>query len=54
MGGLEHHLLGAVAVMSGVLLASGARPDSDDPAVIDTSTTRTVFSRYPVVLDQTP
>jgi cytochrome P450 len=54
MGGLEHHLLGAVAVMSGVLLASGARPDSDDPAVIDTSTTRTVFSRYPVVLDQIP
>ncbi len=54
MGGLEHHLLGAVAVMSGVLLASGARPDSDDPAVLDTSTTRTVFSRYPVVLDQIP
>lgn len=52
LGGLEHHLLGAVVVMSGVLLADGARPDPHDPAVIDTSTTRTVFSRYPVLLDQ--
>lgn len=53
-GGLEQHLLGAVVVMSGALLAAGARPDAHDPAVIDTSTTRTVFSRYPVVLGQTP
>lgn len=50
LGGLEHHLLGAVVVMSGVLLADGARPDPRNPAVIDTSTTRTVFSRYPVLL----
>lgn len=54
LGGLEQHLLGAVVVMSGVLLAAGARPDATDPAVIDTSTTRTVFSQYPVLLDQTP
>lgn len=54
MGGLEHHLLGAVVVMSGVLLAAGACPDPEDPAVIDASTTRTVFSRYPVLLDQIP
>jgi len=54
LGGLEHHLLGAVVVMSGALLAAGARPDAADPAVVDTSTTRTVFSRYPVLLDQTP
>lgn len=52
LGGLEHHLLGAVVVMSGVLLADGAQPDPADAAVIDTSTTRTVFSRYPVLLDQ--
>ena len=52
LGGLEHHLLGSIVVMAGVLLADGARPDPQDPATIDTSTTRTVFSRYPVLLGQ--
>jgi cytochrome P450 len=48
---LEHHLLGSIVVMCQVLLQYGARPDPADPAVIDTSTTRTVFARYPVLLD---
>jgi cytochrome P450 len=57
-GGLEpaavddrgHHLLGAVAVMAGEVLAAGARPDPDDPAVVDRTTTRFAFERYPVLL----
>jgi len=52
LGGLEHHLLGSIVVMAGVLLADGARPDPEDPATIDPTTTRSVFSRYPVLLDQ--
>ncbi|CAN5413068.1 hypothetical protein BH23ACT3_BH23ACT3_16670 [soil metagenome] len=57
-GGLEHepdavgrHLLGSIAVMAGVVLAEGARPDPDDPAERDTATTRDVFARYPVIFD---
>ena len=46
---LEHHLLGSIAVMAGVALAAGARRDPADPPVLDTSTTRVVFSRYPVL-----
>ncbi len=45
---LQQHLLGAITVMTGLVLAADARPDPDDPAVLDTSTTRQVFSRYPV------
>jgi cytochrome P450 len=41
-------LLGAVTVLAGAVLAAGARPDPDDPAELDTTTTRTVFARYPV------
>jgi cytochrome P450 len=55
-GGLEpepdavgRHLLGSIAVMAGVVLGEGARPDPDDPAERDTATTRDVFARYPVV-----
>jgi hypothetical protein len=47
---VEHHLLGSIVVMSGVLLGHGARLDPDDPPVLDTSTTRQVFSRHPVLL----
>lgn len=46
---LEHHLLGSIAVMAAVALHAGARRDPNDPPVLDTSTTRTVFSTYPVV-----
>jgi cytochrome P450 len=45
---LAAHLLGSVAVMAGVVLAAGARPDPEDPPELDTSTTREVFGRYPV------
>ncbi|MGB0114925.1 MAG: cytochrome P450 [Ilumatobacteraceae bacterium] len=45
---LDHHLLGSVALMSGAMLRAGARPDPDDPAVLDTATTRVMWGRYPV------
>ena len=45
---IEHHLLGSIAVMAGIVLAAGAVPDPADPPVLDTSTTRQVFSRYAV------
>jgi cytochrome P450 len=48
---LDHHLLGSVALMAGVMLRAGARPDPHDPARLDSSTTRTVWERYPVLLD---
>jgi cytochrome P450 len=48
---LDHHLLGSVALMAGVMLRAGARPDPDDPAVLDASTTRVVWARYPVRFD---
>lgn len=47
--GPEQHLLGSIAVMAGVMLAAGARPDPEDPAERDATTTRDVFARYPVV-----
>jgi hypothetical protein len=45
---LQHHLLGSIAVMAGIALAAGAQRVHDDPPVLDTRTTRSVFSRYPV------
>lgn len=50
-GGPASHLFGAITVMAGVVLASGARPDPHDPAERDASTTRDAFARYPVVFD---
>ena len=44
-----HHLLGAVTVMAGTLLARGARTDPDDPPTLDATTTRRVWGRYPIV-----
>ena len=41
-------LSGAIVVMSGAVLAAGARPDPDDPPVLDAGTTRHVWARYPV------
>jgi hypothetical protein len=48
---LDHHLLGSVALMAGVMLRSGATTDPDDPAALDAHTTRTVWARYPVRFD---
>lgn len=48
---LDQHLLGSVALMAGVMLRSGAKPDPDDPAALDVHTTRTVWARYPVCFD---
>jgi cytochrome P450 len=45
---LERHLIGSVALMAGSMLRAGARPDPDDAAILDASTTRTVWARYPV------
>lgn len=46
--GLDHHLLGSIAVMAAILLAAGVQPDPAAPPVVDSSTTRVVFERYPV------
>jgi len=45
---LQHHLLGSIAVMAGIALAAGAQRVHDDPPVLDTRTTRSMFSRYAV------
>lgn len=45
---VEHHLLGAVALMAGAVLRAGAEPDPDDPPTLDPATTRVVWGRYPV------
>lgn len=46
---LDHHLLGAVALMAGRMLNAGARPDPRDPATQDSETTRSMWGRYPVL-----
>ena len=48
---LHHHLLGAVTLMAGSILANGARPDPDDPPTLDPNTTRHMWGRYPVRFD---
>jgi len=48
---LDHHLLGSVALMAGVMLRAGAQPDPHDPARLDATTTRVVWERYPVRFD---
>lgn len=50
----DGHLYGTVARMVAALLAHGARPDPDDPAVLDPTSTRRHFSRYPVVFGAAP
>jgi cytochrome P450 len=49
---LHHHLLGAVALMSGVMLSRNARPDPDDAPTLDPNTTRHMWGRYPVLFDR--
>jgi hypothetical protein len=43
------HVYGAITTMASMLFARGLRRDPDRPAVLDTSTVRTVFSAYPVL-----
>lgn len=43
------HVFGAITTMASMLFAAGLERDPDRPAVLDTSTVRTVFSAYPVV-----
>lgn len=50
----NHHLLGAVTLMAGSILANGARPDPDDPPTLDPNTTRHMWGRYPVLFDAEP
>ncbi|MEM9609888.1 MAG: cytochrome P450 [Actinomycetota bacterium] len=43
-------LRGAITTMAHEVLATGARPDPHDPAVLDATTTRQMWGRYPVLL----
>lgn len=43
------HVFGAITTMASILFSVGLERDPDRPAVLDTSTVRTVFSAYPVV-----
>ncbi len=45
----QAHVFGAITTMASMLFAHGLERDPDRPAVLDTSTVRTVFSSYPVV-----
>lgn len=45
------HVFGAITTMASMLFARGLRRNPDRPAVLDTSTVRTVFSTYPVLFD---
>ncbi len=45
------HVFGAITTMASMLFAHGLERDPGRPAVLDTSTVRTVFSAYPVVFD---
>jgi cytochrome P450 len=45
----DRHLLGAVTLMSGAMLAAGARPDPSAPPQLDPNTTRVVWGTYPVL-----
>jgi cytochrome P450 len=46
----DGHLFGLVPEAVQVLFDAGARPDPDEPPVLDASTTRPYFGRYPVLL----
>jgi cytochrome P450 len=45
----DHHLLGAVTLMSGAMLAAGGRPDPEAPPQLDPNTTRVMWGSYPVL-----
>lgn len=48
---LDHHLLGAITVMAGMLLVADVRLDPGNPPQHDPTTTRAVWGSYPVLLD---
>ena len=48
----DDHLYGLVPGAVQALFDAGARPDPNDPPVMDESTTRPYFGRYPVLLGQ--
>ena len=48
----QQHLLGSVVLMAGAMLRAGARPDPQDPALLDATTTRVMWGHYPVVFDR--
>jgi cytochrome P450 len=45
---VDHHLLGSVALMAGVLLRAGAQPDPTEAAGLDANSRREIWARYPV------
>lgn len=45
----DQHLYGSITVMARAILAAGARRDPSDPPHLDSTTTRHVWGRYPVV-----
>ncbi len=45
------HVFGAITTMASMLFVRGLERDPTRPAVLDTSTVRTVFSSYPVVFN---
>jgi cytochrome P450 len=47
------HLLGTINVMAGALLRAGARLNPDDGPILDTSTTRHMWRRFPVLFGAT-
>lgn len=47
---VEEHIFGLVPQAVQALFDAGARPDPDDPPVMDESTTRPYFGKYPVLL----
>ena len=47
---IDDHVFGLVPEAVQALFDAGARPDPDDPPVMDESTTRPYFGRYPVLL----
>jgi hypothetical protein len=42
-------LRGTVALLAAALLRAGARPDPDQPPVLDATSTRSHYATYPVV-----
>lgn len=47
---IEHHLLGAITVMAGMMLAAEVRLDPEHPPRQDATTTRSMWGSYPVLL----
>ena len=49
----EHHL-GTVSLIARTLVQHGARPDPQNPGVVDRSTIRNNWSSYPILLNEQP